>query len=77
MLLQATGGQFCYINPKYETVVAMFSTLLPLAPDADFKTTFTRACRKEHGKWHLCHQLAETVNQRPPALPEIFWQGII
>ena len=25
-------GQFCYINPKYETVVAMFSTVPPLAP---------------------------------------------
>jgi len=57
-------GQFCYVNRKYNTVVAFFSTTPPVptsestTKDFEQEESFERACRLERERWHLCHEIA-------------------
>jgi CubicO group peptidase (beta-lactamase class C family) len=56
-----TYGQFCSIAPKYQTVIAIFSTLPALVPGADLESAFEPYCRLQREQWHLCHELAQAI----------------
>ncbi len=58
-------GQFCYMNPSHDVVIAFFSSSKPwsgqLAAGIPFDEVFAQDQRNERERWHLCHEVAKQV----------------
>lgn len=66
-VLAAIGayGQFCYMSPKHDVVIAMFSSTQPwgaqLAAGIPYDTIFEQDRKREKERWQLCHAIAESL----------------
>ena len=58
-------GQFCYMNPKYNTVIAFFSSSRPWEAAVEagetFDAIFEDDRRLEIETWHACHEISKRL----------------
>lgn len=58
-------GQFCYMNPTHDVVIAFFSSTKPwsgqIAAGIPFDEIFKQDQRNERERWRLCHEVARQI----------------
>lgn len=59
-------GQFCYVNPKYDTVIAFFSSECPweasIAMGRPLDEVTRESHRLERERWHACLEICQAIS---------------